>query len=159
MRSGRRASYLKSRGLRARDVMTSNVITVTEDASMEQIATLLEQHRIKRVPVLRDGRLVGVVSRANLLQGLAAARVAESAFADDTALREAIQAELLKTGPRAGFLNVVVSERVAHLWGAVFSEAQRRAVRLAAERTPGVARVEDHLTIVPPNVRTGMWAS
>src|SRR3972149_2283575 len=64
--------YVKSHGGRARDVMTRDLVTVTEEASLEEIATLLEKHRIKRVPVVREGKLVGIVSRANLLQGIVA---------------------------------------------------------------------------------------
>ena len=63
--------YAKSRGRRAADVMTREVVTVGEDATLPEIAALLERHRIKRVPVVRDARVVGIVSRANLLQGLA----------------------------------------------------------------------------------------
>ena len=94
------------------------MIVVAEDDPLEQIATLLERHRIKRVPVLRDGRLVGIVSRANLLRALALAGVAASPSLDETEVRKAIQAELLKTGPYAAFLDVLVSDGVAHL-GAV----------------------------------------
>ena len=64
-------NYLTIHGLRAKDVMSSEVISVNEQATIAQIAGLLEAHRIKRVPVMRDGKLVGIVSRANLLQALA----------------------------------------------------------------------------------------
>ena len=69
--AGQTVSYEKAHGRTAGAVMTRNVITVDEDTPVNEIAGLLEQHHIKRVPALRDGRLVGIVSRANLLHGLA----------------------------------------------------------------------------------------
>ncbi len=77
--------YLKSHGLHARDVMTRHVLTVEEDASLQDIATLLEKHRIKRVPVMRAGKVVGIVSRANLLQALVAQSRPPAPQADDRA--------------------------------------------------------------------------
>ena len=152
-RDQRVREYLKSHGLHAQDIMTQNVITVAEDASLQQIATLLEGHRIKRVPVLRDGKLVGIVSRANLLQALATVGIAASASGDEAGMREAILAELIKAGIRIGLLNVVVTQGVALLWGAVDSQTERQAALLAAERTLGVTRVEDHLAVLTPFVR------
>jgi CBS domain-containing protein len=66
-------NYLKMHGLRAKDVMTPEVVSVNEETTVAEIAQLFETHRIKRVPVLRKGKLVGIVSRANLLQALAQA--------------------------------------------------------------------------------------
>jgi CBS-domain-containing membrane protein len=134
--------------------MTRAVVTAAEDASLEEIATLLERHRIKRVPVLRDGKLVGIVSRANLLHGLASASIPLSPARDESALRHAVLAELREAGADVAFLNVVMSAGVVHLWGAVQFENQRRAAVLAAQRTPGVAGVEDHLGVLPA---AGVW--
>ena len=83
-------SYLKSHGLRAGDVMTRNVVAVTEDAPIPEIAELLEKHRIKRVPVVRDGCVVGIVSRANLLQALVARPVNSAVQSLDTHCLERI---------------------------------------------------------------------
>lgn len=144
-------SYLKSHGLRAGDVMTHNVIVATEDTPVPQIAELLEKHRIKRVPVIRDGRVVGIVSRANLLQALVA-RPAASAVAtsvDDRALREAVFAAVQATGSRTLYVNVLVTDGVAHLWGMAHSEAERAAMRVAAETVPGVRGVEERVSLLP----------
>jgi CBS domain-containing protein len=141
--------FVKSHGRRAKDVMTANVITVAEDAGLAKIATILEHNRIKRVPVVRDGEIVGIVSRANLLQGLAAARAEEAAAGDD-----AIRATILKrirdeTGVRDGWLNATVASGVVHLWGGVRSEAERQAVRVVADNVPGVRAIEDHMSTMP----------
>jgi CBS domain-containing protein len=147
----RAREYLKSHGLTARDVMTREPVTVTEDASLEEIATLLERKRIKRVPVLRAGKLVGIVSRANLLHGLVARGVqAPKSTASDTGpVREAVIAELRKIGLGLYYVNVVVEDGAAYLWGGVESAAERDAAALAAKRTPGVRRVENHLFVMP----------
>ena len=147
----RASQYLKSHGLTARDVMTREPITVTEDTPLEEIAMLLEQKAIKRVPVLRDGKLVGIVSRADLLHGLVAhagQAVRPAPLAPPT--REAIIAGIRDAGLSLDCVNVVVADDAVHLWGAVDSALQRDALALAAKRTPGVTRVESHLVVSPP---------
>lgn len=151
----RAARYVKSHGRYAKDVMTRDVVTVDEDTELAEIAELLERERIKRVPVLRGGELVGIVSRANLLHGWAAIGPSQQAAADDEALRAQILARLEEdAGVDAGSLNVVVAHGVAHLWGAVGSEAERRAAAVSAENTPGVREVVDHLGILAPTLRS-----
>jgi CBS domain-containing protein len=147
----RASQYLKSHGLTARDVMTREPITVTEDTPLEEIAMLLEQKAIKRVPVLRDGKLVGIVSRADLLHGLVA-RAGQAARPARLAppTREAIIAGIRDAGLSLDCVNVVVADDAVHLWGAVDSALQRDALALAAKRTPGVTRVESHLVVTPP---------
>ena len=90
----RAIDYVKAHGRRTGDVMTREVITVNDDASLEEIAELLERHRIKRVPVIRGGRLVGIVSRAYLLHGLVAGRTAGGPSADDRELKTAVEKTL-----------------------------------------------------------------
>jgi CBS domain-containing protein len=153
------ARYVKTHGKKAADVMTRRVITVEEDADLAEIAEILERRRIKRVPVLRDGKLVGIVSRANLLQGLVTAKPAAPATKGD----EAIRASILETIHREmnlqeQFINVTVSDGTVHLWGAVESKAEKDAVRVAAENTQGVRAVDDHLSVLPANVQAVMWA-
>jgi len=145
--------YAKAHGRTARDVMTREVIQVGEETPVDEIADLLERHRIKRVPVTREGRVVGIVSRANLLHGLASAPTAPRESApDDLAIRLQLAGELEARGFGAGVVpNVVVHDGVVHLWGSVASEAERKAVRIAAEEIPGVIRVVDH-TIIPPPI-------
>jgi CBS domain-containing protein len=147
-------AYLKGHGPIARDVMTSPVVTVAEDTQIGSIAALLEEKRIKRVPVVREGRIVGIVSRANLLHGLAAAGVASSPGADDDAVRRRILVALDEDaglGPQA--INVTVADGVVHLWGAVSSDAEKRALRVAAEEIAVGYRIDEHVGIVPPHHR------
>ena len=145
--------YLRTHGTRAQDVMTTGVITVSEATPLSKIAALLEKHRIKRVPVLRDGKLVGIVSRANLLQGLASGRPAPAAKREDRDIRDALLAALGEAGLPMHQVNVIVSDGVVQLWGAIESDVQHQAARAAVEGTPGVKRLEDHLGILPTMVR------
>lgn len=141
--------FVKHHGVKASEVMTRDVVSVTEDAELWQIAETLEKRKIRRVPVLRDGRVVGIVSRSNLLQALTAGRekIGEPSK-DDRAIRE----ELLKalTGAKwsdMSHLNVVVRDGTVHFWGLVNSEAQREALEVAAEEIPGVRGVVDHTLV------------
>ena len=152
----RAEAFVKSHGTRARDVMTREVVSVSENASLEEVATLLERHRIKRVPVVHDGKLAGIVSRANLLHGLVARRAAAAPSGGDAAIRATIMDALGEIGIPTHLLNVVVSDGTAHLWGATESETERRAVRVAAETAPGVKHVEDHLFVLPPRLKGTM---
>src|SRR5215207_9539880 len=138
--------YVKIHGRHAKDVMTSDVITVMPTASLAEIAKTLERHRIKRAPVVQDGRLVGIVTRSNLLQALATTDVSKPASLDDRAIRERLLAALdAQPWGHMLFKNIIVDNGVVHLWGFVEDEEERRALRVAAENTPGVKAVEDHL--------------
>ena len=138
--------YAKSHARITRDVMTSRVITVSETAPLADIARQMERHGIKRVPVVRDGRLVGIVSRSNLLQALAATDVSKNVSADDRTIRERLTAEL-QAQPWAHMMakNIVVENGVVHLFGFVRTEGERRTLRVAAENVPGVVRVGDQM--------------
>ncbi|MDH3703009.1 MAG: CBS domain-containing protein [Alphaproteobacteria bacterium] len=146
------AEYVKSHGMIAGDVMIRDVVTVAEDTPVDEIAALLEKRHVKRVPVLRDGKLVGIVSRANLLQGLARKGPAERApvSVDDRTIRESLMRTLsTEAGLRAGRINVLVEDGAVQLWGLVESRIQKKAAQLAAENTPGVKSVENNLGQVP----------
>jgi len=141
--------FAKSHGRRVEEVMSTNVISASEDAPLAEIATLLERHRIKRVPILRDGRLVGIVSRGNLIQALASAeaRPGVVSIADSD---RSIRLELLdrlgeQTWTDFGERNVIVSGGVVHLWGLVGSPAEHKALLALAEGVPGVVEVLDEM--------------
>lgn len=140
--------FVKTHGQRAKDVMTRNVVTVTEETPVAAVAELLERKGIKRVPVVRDSRLVGIVSRADLLRGLAARGLKPIVpeAREDGAIREQLLG-VLEREPWAdtSSLSIVVDQGVVHLWGLVRSESERRALAVAADAVPGVRRVEDHL--------------
>lgn len=139
--------FVKAHGRKARDVMTQKVITVSEETPLAEIADLFESNHIKRVPVVSGGRLVGIVSRANLVQALASlgAKAMPPAAADDREIRE----RLLKTlepqpwwNSRACTVHVV--NGVVHFWGLRNETDDAQALRVAAEEIPGVRGVEDH---------------
>ncbi|MEE9265742.1 MAG: CBS domain-containing protein [Gammaproteobacteria bacterium] len=137
--------FTKSHALRAGDVMTKQVIHVSEETPLGDVVGLMEKHNIKRLPVLSDGKLVGIVSRADLLRALAARQAdpmpppAES----DATIRAAMN-DVLKNEEWAmsAMVNVIVSEGVVHLWGVINSDDQRQALRVAAENIPGVTAIE-----------------
>jgi CBS domain-containing protein len=148
-RDAQAADFARAHGMFARDVMTPDVISVSPDADLVDIAALLERRRIKRVPVVRDGVPVGIVSRANVLRGLVASRRTESTGpgASDVELRTRIEERLKgEAWIDLSRLNIVVNEGVVHLWGLIASEEQRRALKIAAQNVSGVREVVDHLT-------------
>jgi len=149
--------YLKSHGIHAKNIMTKDVVTVSEDTHLAKVADILENKRIKRVPVLRDGKLVGLVSRADIIRGLATHKAPLRAPSkDDATLREAIEKEIGDgAGVRSYGVNIIVTEGIAHLWGFVDSTEVKEAMMLAAERVVGDGKVEDHLAILSPTYSYG----
>jgi CBS-domain-containing membrane protein len=145
------AEYVKSHSRKAADVMTCNVITAAPDTTVADIAALLEKNRIKRVPIVESGRIVGIVSRANLLQGLASmGKNGPAARPDDSAIRDKVMAKLRnERWARPALISVTVCEGTVDLWGIVESQAERKAVHVLAEVTPGVRAVNDNLMIRP----------
>jgi CBS-domain-containing membrane protein len=144
--------YIKSHSDKVRDVMTRGVISVTETTPVADIALLLETHRIKRVPVLRNGKLVGVVSRANLVRALAMMieEPPSETEADDRVIRDKLMAELrAQKWAEVSPANITVKNGIVHLWSSYLSEQERRALVLLAQSTSGVRRVEDHMRPVP----------
>jgi len=139
--------FAKSHGRKVGEVMTDGVISVAEETPLSEIAAIFERKRIKRVPVVKDGKLVGIVSRSNLIQALAS--VVGRMDQHDESDRQ-IRLDLLarlqeQKWTDFGGRNVTVSNRVVHLWGLVGSEAERKALLALAESIPGVSRVSDEM--------------
>jgi CBS domain-containing protein len=155
--SDRAAAYAKTRGKKAEDVMTAHVVTATETTPLRDIAGLMERNSIKRIPILREGKVVGIVSRANLIQGLAShADLEKPPSRSDEAIREAVLRELNAQNWTSMLTkNIVVTDGIVHLWGLVRSEEERRAIKVAAENAPGVKGVRDHLSMEPAH--TAVW--
>jgi CBS-domain-containing membrane protein len=144
--------YVRSHSGSVKDVMTRDVISVTEETEVADIAILLETNRIKRVPVLRDGRLVGIVSRANLVRALAMTinERPSGTEADDRAIRDRLLAELkAQKWAEVSPANITVKDGIIHLWSSYYSDQEKRALVVAAQSIPGVRRVEDHMRPVP----------
>jgi CBS domain-containing protein len=143
--------YVKEHSRKVFDVMTAPVVTATPDTSLQEIATTLEKNGIKRVPIVKDGRLAGIVSRANLLQALASLpKTAGGPGPSDAVIRDDVMARLqAEPWTRPSLINVIVSDGNVELWGIVDSQAEKKAVRVAAEVTPGVRAINDNLIIRP----------
>ncbi len=142
--------YVHASGRKVQEVMTDDPSTITEDDSLEKAVDLMERRRIKRLPVVRDGKMVGIISRGNLMHALVSlARDTQAPAGDDRAIREAILAALEQKGWALG-IEVVVKNGVVELWGTVMDDRERRACIVAAENVAGVRQVHDHLVWVEP---------
>lgn len=142
--------YVKAHARTVADVMTSKVVTVSAETPVHEIAALLEKHSIKRVPVIENGALVGLVSRANLVQAVASVGKGLDIPLSDAAIRDRLVAHLkAQNWAHTGMLNIVVSGGVVNLWGLVRSDSERKAIRVAAETTPGVQAVNDNTKLWP----------
>ena len=144
--------YAHSHGSKVAEVMTTEVHTVTEDTTLEDIVELMERRRIKRVPVMRGKEVVGMVTRSNLMRAMVSlARAEQKPANDDATIRETLLAEMQKESwAPAAMVNVVVRDGIVELWGVVIDERQREALKVAAENIPGVRAVKDHMVWLEP---------
>jgi CBS domain-containing protein len=152
---GKSASdFVQEHGRRVSEVMTRDPLTVTEDTALAEIVELMEKNNVKRLPVVRDGKIVGIVSRANLLQAVASLA---REFPDPTAdhIRERIIAAMEKNDWCPFGLSVIVKDGVVHLSGVITEENARKAAVVAAENVEGVKKVHDHLCWV--DTMSGMY--
>jgi CBS domain-containing protein len=140
------ADFSHSRGRHAADVMSNEIVSVTSDTDLTEIARLFEQRRIKRVPVIDNGRLVGIISRANLLRGLVAYQAPPRQGTEtDQSILETLRARLAnEKWLDLSRLNLIVTDGVVHLWGPLKSEEQQQALEVAARSVPGVRDVQNH---------------
>jgi CBS domain-containing protein len=148
------AEYVKSHSHKVTDVMTRSVITATPQTPLREIAALLERNRIKRVPIVQNGKVVGIVSRANLLKALAGmpAKNAAAASVGDSQIRDQVLSRLNAELWRPSMLNVTVRDGTVDLWGFVTSDDEKKATRIAVESISGIKTINDHLTIPPPEI-------
>src|SRR6202047_882959 len=144
---GRAASdFVHESGRKVGEIMTPEPYTVTEDAALEDIVDLMERHNIKRVPVMHEGKLAGIVTRSNLLQAVAGlARDVPDPTADDDHIRNRIISSVEKKSWGASGLSVIVLNGAVHLTGVITNEHSREATIVAAENVSGVTKVHDHL--------------
>ena len=151
--AGSANDFIKSHGRVAGDVMTRNVVSVSEDDELNEVAHVLEANRIKRVPVVNEGRVVGIISRSNMLQVIAGQKteVKKSVTVDDRDPRKQVYDVLSSQGFAShGSLNVIVDDGVVELWGWVETEPEREALLLAAREVEGVKEVRDHFGKISP---------
>lgn len=143
--------YVKSHARKVKDLMTRAVITAGPTTPLRKIAALLEKNRIKRVPIVAKGKVVGIVSRANLIQALASLRKEiESSTTSDSMIRKRIMGQFKsEQWSRRSILNATVQDGKVKLWGIVASEAEKEAARVAAELVAGVRAVENNVIVQP----------
>jgi CBS domain-containing protein len=153
---GLASEYIKSHSHKVVDVMTRRVVTATPDTPVADLATLLEKHAIKRVPIVEDGKVVGIVSRANLLQALACLKNVPPGTTDDASIRAKLTSKLAnEQWAKPSLLNLIVHDGTVDLWGIVDSQTEKKAVRVLVESTPGVRAVNDNLII--PSAMSGWY--
>jgi len=143
--AGLAAEYIKAHAHKVADIMTRRVITASPDTPLHEIARLFEINSIKRVPIVKDGQLVGIVTRANLIQAVASERRELEIPVSDEFIREKILASLrAELWAHTGLVNIIVKDGVVDLFGITGSEAERKAIRVVAESVPGVCAVHDN---------------
>jgi CBS domain-containing protein len=144
--------YVRTHSRTVKDVMTPEAVTIDEDAGLDKAVEIMESRRVKRLPVVRGGQVVGIVSRANLLHALVSlAAAAPPAATSDVAIREALLAQFEKlTWAPATLVDPVVKDGGVELWGTITEEAQREALKVCARNIPGVKSVVSHLTWIEP---------
>jgi CBS domain-containing protein len=153
-RTSRAAAYVKAHATTAGEIMTPRVLTVTKDTPLLEIADLMERWRIKRVPVVEAGRLVGIVSRLDLVRALCIQNLNRSAspLSDEeisAKLRAEIERERWQLGADS---KIIVFEGVVHLFGTITSVQEAKALVAAAKSLPGVREVQNHLAVAEPRI-------
>lgn len=144
--------YIKARSHKVGDVMTRDLVTVLEDTPVSEIARTLETRRIKRVPVLRDGKIVGIVSRADLVRALAQSTEGKlpSPSRADEPLRKAIEVAIAEVpGASVNLINLMVENGNVSIWGVADSDFVENAIRVAAENVHGVRSVDIQMGRLP----------
>ena len=146
------AEFVRSHSGKVTDVMTRKVVTAGSESSLAEIATLLERNGIKRVPIVKDGKVVGIVSRANLLQALASERrdIPAATATNDATIRDNVIARLKGQSWTGTWpINIIVHNGTVELWGLVGSEAEKAGVRVIAEESEGVCAINNNLVVRP----------
>ena len=138
--------YIKAHARLAADIMTRKVVTVTADTPLREIVSLFEKHGIKRVPVVAKGKLIGIVSRADLVQALLRAQQAAQPGEEAPLSQDAI-ARLQSEPWWPGNVNVVIDNGAVELWGVVESQVQKDAIRVALETIPGVRTISNKIYV------------
>jgi CBS domain-containing protein len=143
--------YVKARGRTVADVMTREVVTADEATPLARLAELMETHHVKRLPILRGKRLVGIVSRADLVAALAAPQAAAPGGAAQGSVRAAFLAALrAQPWGRAAAIRATARGGVLYLHGVVGTAEEKRAVELLARGTPGVRELRSDLAVLNP---------
>ena len=154
---GRSASdFVHEHGRKVSEVMTKSPLTITEDTALAEIVQTMEKNHVKRLPVVRGNQVVGIVSRANLLQAVATlARQVPDPTADDDHIRNRVIDAIEKHDWCPFGLNVIVKDGIVHVSGVITEESSRQAAMVATESIDGVKKIYDHLCWV--DAMSGMY--
>lgn len=151
------AEYVSTHGRTVEDVMTSNVVAVTTTTGLQDVVELMEKHHVKRLPVVSHGKLVGIISRSDLLKALVNALPTPVTDSRDQEIAAAIINELASQDwSRRGSIRVKVVDGVAELSGSIMDERERQAAKVAAENVSGVRAVFDNLVYIDPYIGVGI---
>jgi CBS domain-containing protein len=145
-------TYERDRGTRAKDIMTREVVSIDPETTISDIARILESKGIKRVPVIQNGKLVGIVSRADVLRGLAVIGLSpdHSVTVTDREIRERIRDEIRRrTSASLNAVSIIVVSGAVYLWGIADTQADKNAIHIAAENVAGANKVHDFLNTLP----------
>lgn len=143
--------FVQEHGREVTDVMTHDVVTVGEDAPLDEVVRQMESNAVNRLPVMRGESLVGIITRSNILRAIAGlAREIPDPTADDDHIRDRITRTVNAASWRPLGFQVLVHDGVVHLHGVVASEEARQATIVAARSASGVRRVYDHLGLLDP---------
>lgn len=144
--------YVQTHGRKVEEVMSYDVVTTSKDASLDDVVETMSRHRIKRLPVVEKGKVVGIVARSDLLRALARAQPSnDPAAVSDERIRADIEAELGgQKWSGHGLIHVNVKDGAVELSGAIFDERERRAIHVAAENVQGVKSVSDEIVWIEP---------
>ena len=147
--------YVQAHTRRVADLMTPEVLSVEEDTPLSEVVQLMEQHHVKRLPVLRDDKVVGIISRADLVRALGEAVAPVAQTADDATIVQRIREELVgQPWAHSRAVSIACENGEVVLDGCVFDMREREALRVVAEGIPGVKSVDNRLACVEPNTGT-----
>ena len=141
--------YVRAHGIKVAELMTRQPITVDEDTSLDRVVHLMERHRIKRLPVARKGKVVGIISRANLMRALASIhRSTYKTSRNDQEIRKRIVADIDKQNWAYGAdIMVLVRDGIVDLCGTLSDPSQRSALKALVREKSGVRKLYDHLRL------------
>jgi CBS domain-containing protein len=144
--------YVLANGRRIEEVMSESVVTASPTTSLATVVELMTRHHVNRIPVLAEGKVVGIVTRSDLVRALVGVwSSSTSNTASDEQIRQNIVAELsAQKWARADTIDVAVENGAVELSGAIFDERERQSAIVAAENVPGVKAVKDNLFCTGP---------
>jgi CBS domain-containing protein len=146
------ADYVQSHARKVSEIMTPEPLSVREDTALEDAVRMMEKRQIKRLPVVRGDKVVGILSRRNLVHALVALSPASCPVGvDDKNIRDNVlrTIESAKWAPAAS-VNVTVRDGIVELWGTVMDDRERQALIVAVENIPGVKAVRNHISWIEP---------